>query len=462
MESLILRFAAAARAAGMRIATSEVLDCLAQLPRVDVLDEAQFAAVLRANFAKSRLERARFDHLYHLYFHELREDLHAASSALADRVEELRREIAALEPPSAALAAVADFLAADPAAYLELLQGLASEGRSAAGGPRGAGSNLGGLVRRLPVLRALQRAREVLDTYLAAHRKDLHWETRRDLERHLAGRLETARRLLAADGLPRGEPPAPEPVGTETHGELGRTPFANLSPGELARLREAMARLVRKLRDQTALRQAARARGALDVKRTLRAAVRTQGIPMALRLRRRPPRKGRIVVLCDVSGSVWSTARFMLTMLYALQDCFDRVRSFVFVDAPHEVTDYFNRWDADRALAAVLDDPAIPYGAPTDYGRTLRLFRARFLDSLTKKTTVIVIGDARSNYGNPEEGILAEVRDRSRRLLWLNPEPEAFWSSGDSEMRAYAGLCHEVRVCQNLNQLTDFIRDLVL
>jgi uncharacterized protein with von Willebrand factor type A (vWA) domain len=462
MDVMIHRFAAAARAAGLRIATSEVLDALALLPRVDILDEAQFAALLRANFAKSRLERARFEHLYHLFFHELREDLHASSAPVAPHVEDFRRELISLEPPSEALSAIADFLAADPAAYLELLNSLQSEGRGAAGGPRGAGANLGGLVRRLPVLRALQRAREALDGFLAANRSRIHWETRRDLERHLAGRLETARRLLAGEDPLRRLTPTPLPAVTETYGELGRTPFANLSPGERVRLREAMAQLVRRLRDQTGLRTKARSRGLPDLKRTLRGAVRTQGIPLELRFRRRPPRKGRIVVLCDVSGSVWSTARFMLVMLYALQDCFDRVRSFVFVDAPHEVTRHFDDHEADRALTEVLHDPAVPYGAPTDYGRTLRLFRHRHLDTVTKKTTVIVIGDGRSNYGNPEEAILGEIRDRARRLIWLNPEPEAFWNSGDSEMRSYAVLCNEVRVCQNLNQLADIVRNLVL
>jgi uncharacterized protein with von Willebrand factor type A (vWA) domain len=116
----------------------------------------------------------------------------------------------------------------------------------------------------------------------------------------------------------------------------------------------------------------------------------------------------------------------------------------------------------DRALAEILACQDINYGASTDYGRMLRLFRARHMDALTRKTTVIVIGDARSNYGNPEEGILEEIRGRSRRVLWLNPENEDFWNSGDSEMHSYEPFCNEVRLCQNLNQLSAFVRELVL
>jgi uncharacterized protein with von Willebrand factor type A (vWA) domain len=152
----------------------------------------------------------------------------------------------------------------------------------------------------------------------------------------------------------------------------------------------------------------------------------------------------------------------MLTMLYALQDCFDRVKSFVFVDEPVDVTHFFDDYEIDRALEEILKSPDIGYGASTDYGRMLRLFKARHMEMITKKTTVIMIGDGRSNYGNPEEKILEEIRDRSRRLLWLNPEDEHFWNSGDSEMQTYEPFCNEVRLCQNLNQLAAFIQELVL
>ena len=174
MEAMILKFVASARAAGMRISTAETLDCLAQLPRVDVLDERQFSTVLRANFAKSRLERARFDHLYQLFFHEIREDLDPASVSLAGHMETLQQVLLSIEPQMPAMAAIADFLAAEPAAYLKMLQEMQSEGTTA-GGPRGAGSNLGSLVRRLPVLRALHRARDTVNDFLQANWDQIHW-----------------------------------------------------------------------------------------------------------------------------------------------------------------------------------------------------------------------------------------------------------------------------------------------
>jgi hypothetical protein len=227
-------------------------------------------------------------------------------------------------------------------------------------------------------------------------------------------------------------------------------------------MREAIEQLVRKINDTISRRRAARHRGSLDVKKTLRRAAAYQGVPMELFFRHRPPRKAKIVALCDVSGSVWSAARFMLNLLYSLQDCFTQVRSFIFVAGVVEVTDVFERNEINQAIEKILKEADIEYDAATDYGLTLRQFKQKHLDILNKKTTVIIIGDGRSNYGNPQEEILEEIRERSRRVVWLNPETKMFWYTGDSEMRAYEAHCGEVRPCQNLNQLMDFISSLVL
>jgi uncharacterized protein with von Willebrand factor type A (vWA) domain len=227
-------------------------------------------------------------------------------------------------------------------------------------------------------------------------------------------------------------------------------------------MREVIEQLVRKLKDFVGRRYAAKKRGVLDVKKTLRKAAGYQGIPVELFFRNRPLRKAKIVALCDVSGSVWSAARFMLNMLYSLQECFTQVRSFVFVAGLDEVTQSFKNHEINQAIDKVLKEADIEYNAATDYGLTFRQFKKRYMDILNKKTTLIIIGDGRSNYSNPEEQILDEMRERCRRVIWLNPETESFWYTGDSEMRAYQACCDEVRPCQNLNQLLEFIKTLVL
>jgi uncharacterized protein with von Willebrand factor type A (vWA) domain len=460
MVNLILQFVACARADGIRVSTAEVMDCLEQIPLVDVLDERQFNAVLRANFAKSRREQWRFDHLYHLFFHELQVN-HAAIDAgsLAAPVEAIRDRIRTAAGDHPELAAISDFLAGDPAAYLQLLREIQTEGDSRRQGP---GSNLGALVRRFPVLRALNRAAELLDRFLADHRDEIHWETRRQVQRHLKRRITIARDLLTREQMTDTPTIRHDTTIDDGKKELGSLAFNALSPSETIRLREAIAQLVRKLKDTVGLREAARSRGMLDVKKTLRRAARYQGVPVEIVLKKKPPRKARLVVLCDISGSVWSSARFMLNILYSLQACFDRVRSFVFVAEVAEVTRFFENHGVDRAIEKVLTEAGINYGASTDYGLTLRRFRRQHMDAVNKKTTVIVIGDGRSNYANPEDRILEEIRERCRRLIWLNPETEQFWYSGDSEMRTYQAICNEVWPCRNLNQLSAFVKRLVL
>ena len=118
--------------------------------------------------------------------------------------------------------------------------------------------------------------------------------------------------------------------------------------------------------------------------------------------------------------------------------------------------------DIDDAIDKVMKDADIEYGESTDYGQTFREFKAEYMDILNKKTTLVVIGDGRSNYTHPEPGILDEMRGKCRRLIWLNPETEMFWYSGDSEMRTYESLCNDVRACGNLNQLRAFIESLIL
>jgi uncharacterized protein with von Willebrand factor type A (vWA) domain len=460
MVPLLLRFAGAARAAGLRISTSEVLDCLSHLRWVDPLEETQFRSVLQTNFAKSRREQVHFERLYRLFFHELRQDLSIARSPdLADATRSLLRS---LQPPAGAdplWQALIDFLEGDPAGLLERASPEAAVGRPQASPPAGGG---GAGSRRMALLERIRRLEDQLTEAVAGLRDRLGWEERRDLTEHFQDRLDAARRLLAE---PIGNrQPLEESRRSFRHvlDELGEVHFASLTAREVEAMREAIEQLVRRLKDRVSRRHAARRRGVLDVKKTLRRAAGYQGVPLEVFYRRRPPRRAKIVTLCDVSGSVWSAARFMLNMLYSLQECFAQVRSFVFVAGVEEVSEVFKQHAINPAIDKILKAAGIDYNAATDYGRTLRDFRRDYLDILTRQTTLIIIGDGRCNYTYPEAEILAEMRARCRRLIWLNPEAQPFWYSGDSEMRVFEAVCDEVRPCQNLNQLLEFITSLVL
>ena len=460
MVNLVLKFVSCARAAGLRISTSEVLDCLNQLELIDILDEPQFTAVLRANFAKSRREQHHFDRLYHLFFHELRQDESIAySDSLAAQIQEIFDNLP-LEPNgNPGYQSVLDFLRGDPFQFLEQMrQALAGqEGQGSA-----MGANLGAMVRRLELMLQVNAFENAILDYFNAQRGIMNWEIRRDLIEHFKARIQSARRLIAQQRLQHDDGAAKKLSYRRHLDRLGEVHFASLTKKEVEEMREVIEQLVRKLKDTVSRRFASPQHGILDVKKTLRRSAKYQGIPLEIIFRNRPPRKAKIVALCDVSGSVWSAARFMLNMLYSLQECFTQVRSFVFVAGLDEVTRVFEDHEINQAIEKVLKEADIEYNAATDYGLTFRQFQKDYLDIVNKKTTFIIIGDGRTNYSNPEEHILDEIRERSRRVIWLNPETEQFWYTGDSEMRTYQAYCHEVRPCQNLNQLLDFITSLVL
>ena len=460
MVNLVLNFVSCGRSAGLRVSTSEVLDCLDQLGLVDIIDEPQFAAVLRANFAKSRREQHHFDRLYQMFFHELRQDASiVGSEPLAEQIHDILHALAPAENENETLQAALDFLDGDPLPYFEQLQQI---GANADDQNRGLGSNLGAVTRRLDIMLGLNAAEEALEQFLADNRDQINWEARRDLDAHFKSRLESARRLLAHDRRTYADTTDINVSYRRRLDHLGEIHFASLTKKEVETMREVIEQLVRKLKDTISRRYAHRNRGMLDIKKTLRRAAGYQGIPIELFFRRHPQRKAKIVALCDVSGSVWSAARFMLNMLYSLQECFTQVRSFVFVAGLDEVTRVFEDHEINQAIEKILKEANIEYNAATDYGLTFRQFKSRYMDILNKKTTLIIIGDGRTNYANPEEKILDEMRERSRRVIWLNPETPYFWYTGDSEMRIYMEYCDEVRPCQNLNQLLEFIEALVL
>lgn len=239
-------------------------------------------------------------------------------------------------------------------------------------------------------------------------------------------------------------------------------PFGAMSQEELLQLRREVERLARKLRTTASLRPKLKRHGRLDVRRTLRAALSTGGIPMKLRLRRRRVEKPRLVILCDISDSVRQVSRFMLQLSYTLQEMFSKVRSFVFVSDLGEATDLFSRYELQEGIDRALQGAVINVFSNSNYGRALRQFVDNHLEAITSRTTVIVIGDGRSNYFPPEVWALARMRARARHVLWLNPEPPSSWGFGDSAMREYQPHTSRVDVVHNLASLKKVIDGIVL
>ncbi|GFE79061.1 hypothetical protein GCM10011487_10610 [Steroidobacter agaridevorans] len=215
-------------------------------------------------------------------------------------------------------------------------------------------------------------------------------------------------------------------------------------------LQDLVQRMARKLVAAYSRRRKIFRRGQLHVPRTLRRNMKYDDAIFDLQWKSVKTDKPKVFAICDVSGSVANYARFMLMFLYSLEEVLPKVRSFAFSSDLGEVSDLFARNDIDDAIALALRQ----YGnGSTDYGQALADFRKLCLDDIDRRTTVIVLGDARNNYGDARTDVLKEIYDRARRVIWLNPEPRPMWNTGDSEMRHYSPYCHQVDECGTLTQL---------
>jgi hypothetical protein len=272
---------------------------------------------------------------------------------------------------------------------------------------------------------------------------------------HAAVEAEIRRRLVADRGsqeLARSvRKPLPEDV-----------EFMHASAAELAQLRRVIHPLARKLAIRLARKRRHGHRGPLDFRATVRQSLSTGGVPVDPRFRYPRPAKPEIFVIADISGSVASFARFTLHLVHAISTQFSKVRTFVFVDAIDEVTNYFEgTTDVAEAIHRINTEANVLWvDGHSDYGHALESFWERWGTEITPRTTVLILGDARNNYHASRSWVIQEIAQRARRVSWLNPERRSYWGSGDSIVGEYGAYCHEVVECRNLRQLERFISEL--
>jgi uncharacterized protein with von Willebrand factor type A (vWA) domain len=232
---------------------------------------------------------------------------------------------------------------------------------------------------------------------------------------------------------------------------------------DLADMEAAIGPLTRKLAARLARRRKKRT-GRLDFRRTVRKSLATGGVPADPQFKHPRPHRPEVWLLCDISGSMATFSRFTLQFTHAMSTHFSKLRSFAFVDTIDEVTDFFGPGvDFGSAVSRITTEAEVVWlDGHSDYGNSLETFFNRYGAQLSPRTTVIITGDARNNYRPPRDGVLADVAKASRALVWLNPEPIAYWDTGDSAMSHYARHCTSVHEVRTLRQLEEFVETLTL
>jgi len=239
---------------------------------------------------------------------------------------------------------------------------------------------------------------------------------------------------------------------------LRNTALNNLERRDVERTRTLVRTIARRLRDRYSKPRKRKNRGRLDTRKTIRRNASWGGIPFITVWKQKKIDKPRIVALCDVSGSVARVVEFLLLFLYSLSEAVQDIRTFAFAGNLIEVSDKLNENHIEDAMKEVLKE--IGFGS-SDYGQSLVDFEENFIDSITNSTTVIILGDGRTNNLDPRTDILRRISERAKRVIWLNPEARFSWGVGDSEMPRYEPYCTLARPCGTVMQLERVVSDIM-
>jgi uncharacterized protein len=457
MEDRIVRFIAALRAGGVRVSLAESADAFRAVENLGVEEREAFRLSLRATLVKDASSIPIFEELFPLFFDS------------ADQQPQMQDATEDMTPEEAHMLAQAMRMMAEHLRKLmeKLLRGeqLSQEELNQLG-------QMTGLNRTDDLRYKEWMARRMM--------RALRFEEVRDAMRELMElmaqmgmskeRLEQMRELIRANqqamqdqlnqfaGQRIAENMSEQPPDSSAD-DLMDLPFGALSDRDMDRLRKEVSKLANRLRSRIALRQKRAKTGQLDAKATIRTNLKHGGVPMEIK-HRDHRLKPKLVVICDISTSMRHCSELMLSLVYALQDLVTKTHAFAFIDHLEYISPDFVGQQAKDAINQVL--VRMPPGHySTDLGYSLENFASDFMDTIDPRTTFIMVGDGRNNYNDPRLNIFQTLARRSRRTIWLNPEPPMLWGSGDSDMLKYAPMCDNVVIAATLGELTEAIDSLL-
>ena len=450
MQENLHRFFRAARGAGVHVSPAESIDAMRAVAAVGLSDRVVLRDTLLLTLAKSEDEKKALGACFDLFF--------------------------AQPEPAQPQDAEDDWQDSAPATSSQPSQG--------AGGQQS--SNLGPLAQMLLSQDRNEIAAAIANAANATRLSDIRYFTQRGL--FSSRMLETMgiRRLRDdLDALAESDPALGERLqantealretvrdtvaqalalygGEETenlrHEVLRNAPLSRIEPRQVEEMRALIKQIARRLRERYAKPRKRQRRGHLDVRRTLRRNAAWGGVPFLTAWKRRHRDKPKIVALCDVSGSVARVSDFFLLLIHSLHEVVSDVRSFAFSGHLIEVSEILEKKSPEEAMAEIMGK--VGFGS-SDYGSSFVDFEKEFMSAVTPQTTVIVLGDARSNNLDPGADIVKRISERAKRMVWLNPEGRMTWGWGDSEMPRYQTFCNVVRQCGTAQQLERAVSDIV-
>jgi uncharacterized protein with von Willebrand factor type A (vWA) domain len=468
MDDKIIEFTHLLRENGLKISSAENMDTFSALGLIGIRDRQLFKDALRATLVKRVVDISVYDELFDLYFTGLGEIIKAAGAetmaAMEMSEEEFQRFLEQLEETlknmGTELSELAKSLLGNNTGQLEKMLREAAQQANLQNIQRSfqEGQFANALAQMLGFGQLMQELTGLKD---ALQKAGLSPQQVEQMLAYIDRRLQDLAHMVRSYVRAELEKQDPQVRDQQKMRTLADKSFYYLSEDEIRKMKEAVAKLAQRLKHVIAIRRKRAKRGHFDLQQTLRKNLQYGGVPFRIVLDRRKKEKPQVVILCDVSDSVRNVSRFMLQFVYSVQDLYSRVRSFIFVADLGEVTKLFENNEIHAAIDLALRGNMINLYAHSDFGRAFKMFHRDFLSIINKRTTVLVLGDARNNYNLPHEWVLRDIRQKAKQIVWLNPESRLTWGFGDSEMDRYAPYCDLVEECRNLNQLYRVIDRLV-
>jgi uncharacterized protein with von Willebrand factor type A (vWA) domain len=453
-------FLDALRGAGLTVSLAEVLDATRAMGAVDLMAREEFRHALAACVLKRPAHRTTFDTLFDLWFPAATGDSLASSYDGLDGLDGLESG-EGTPPDTAALRELLRRLLLD--GDEDRLRRFAREVVSDLGRADGqAGRQSWFSYRVLRQLSPETLMASLLEALLAG--QDRGGLAERVARQTVTERIRQFQEMVESEVRRRlAEDRGVEQIGrTAVHPLAEQVDFLRASRDDMAQLRRQVFPLARRLATRLTARRRLGRSGRLDFRRTVRASLGTGGVPLVTHHRPHKPHKPELVVLCDVSGSVAGFAHFTLMLAYALSEQFTKVRAFAFIDTCDEVTRFFTPGgDVAEALARMSSEAQLVwFDGHSDYGHSFETFAEKYPDAVGPRTSLLILGDARNNYRATGAHTLRQLVQKSRHAYWLNPEPSAYWASGDSATAQYADVIEMVEV-RNAVQLEEFVQRLL-
>ncbi len=451
MEQHLLNFARYLRQAGMKIALSEITDAIQAISRYGIEDERQFYQLLRATMLKDEVDQDIFDMAYRIFFSmetkkpNFIQDM--PEEKPCDGKDETANSDGSGQGKAGMGAASTEFYTAlkkrDLSKLLELMDNQFDDLLLL-------DSDLEELLKKIKVRMEWFMVENAVELEGSEGFADM--EILEEMETYIRQRLE--KRIVEE----RKEEGITQLLDDEN---LLKKDFTALNEDQVREMERRITRLANKLAARYSYRLKPSKSGQVNMRKLLMEAGKKGYTPEKMFYLDKVKNKPSIVIFCDISGSVSVYSAFLLQLVYSMTRCFKDIRTFLYVDEIEEATVAFQESNVQDAVREAIRHVRCSRLGISNYGQVFELFRKQYIDCLHKKTTLLILGDAKNNWYPPREEELAHMQSLVERVIWLNPDPKENWNKDDSIISTYAPFCNLVLECRNLDQFERAMKQVI-